>query len=303
MKSVNFVLHKSKCSNNCVFCSTQEFGDIEKNIKDEFDNLNKIISEGHKIRYLEISGNDPGEYPDLPNLVKKIKNISKTDKISLITHGRTLKNRKFAEELVKAGIIEFIIPIYGHNAKIHEGVTCAEGSFKDTVMGLKNLMDLNQRISVQSLITKANINYLKEMFYIISKIKNLYNARIGVPCYNTDYHKYSSAIVDFDDLKVKLSSALRYAMKINLPIYTMDIPKCLLEFQYNLMTQNDLPFGSYEHWRNNKIAVVKDNVVIPKYRQVIKSEKCRDCIHDKTCPGFYKTYYDKGYFEFNPVKK
>ena len=48
------VLHASQCHNNCVFCGSKDFGQIENDVKVELEKLEKCLQGGSVFREIEI---------------------------------------------------------------------------------------------------------------------------------------------------------------------------------------------------------------------------------------------------------
>lgn len=300
----SFVLYESKCTNDCVFCDSKEMGNINQNIKSEFLKIDQIISNGNKIDVIEISGNDPAEYLHLPDLVKKIKLKTRAKKIILTTHGKTLKEINFIEELVKAGATDFTIALYGHNQLVHDAVTNCKGSFEATFEGLINLATLNQKFKITTLITRENQDYLKQMFSFFSMITN--QITVGIPCYiqGSRFKKHIPDLLKFQkDIMDLLNNSLNKYMQITFK----DIPFCLLGMYYGNVINSSIPEEGYMHWgknEKNKYSIQKINGKnIPLYRLLDKQVQCYDCKYFKDCHGFYQTYLYEKLFVLKPFKK
>jgi len=301
MNNLGFILHSAGCNNNCVFCGKTKPGDIQQNIKDEFSKITKFIVSHGRAETIEISGNDPGEFPQLPQLVIRIKKRFKPKNIILCTHGKNLADINFAKRLIAGGINHFIIPIYGHNSDIHDKVTRTDGSFELTLKAIRNLQRLVQNISYLSLITRENQNDLKPLFIFLSELKYHEFCRVGLPCFRTDNIQYKSSIPDFIKLKNQLSGALKIVLDLRINIELYDIPYCLVNFYYNNHVMNSLPEKGYEHWRNLSSVQIINGEVVPDYRIKFKSPECRKCLYFSQCDGIYKFYFKNGYFKFVPI--
>jgi MoaA/NifB/PqqE/SkfB family radical SAM enzyme len=303
MNNLGFILHASQCTNDCVFCGKHKSGDIKKNIRDEFDKIKNFIKINGRVDTIEISGNDPGEYAQLPQLVIKIKKDFHPKNIILCTHGKNLIDFNFTKRLIIGGINHFIIPIYGHNAEIHDKVTRTKGSFELTMKAIKKLQALKQNVSYLSLITRENQNFLKPLFLFLSGLEFYEFCRVGLPCFKTDNIEYKLSIPDFTRLKNQLSDALQFILNKGIEIELSDTPFCLINFYYDNIVSNVLPEKAYEHWRDvNFIQIIKDEVV-PHYRVKFKADVCKQCRYMNECGGIYKSYYDYGYFRFFPILK
>src|SRR5262249_1921186 len=148
MATFGLVLHASRCSNNCVFCGTKEFGRIDENVAADVRRLHAALESGEEITGVEISGNDPAEYPALPELVASVRELVTAAPIKLASHGKAFADESFVDKLLEAGVTEFVIPIYGHTSAVHDAVTRTPGSFVQTIRGLKNVVRSGANFSI-----------------------------------------------------------------------------------------------------------------------------------------------------------
>lgn len=297
------VLYESQCSNNCVFCESKKLGNIELNIKKELQKIDAELKKGRRIDKIEISGQDPGEFEGLPEFVAAIKAKTGASRISLFTHGKKLSDNDYLQKLIKSGINHFVIPLYGHNSKVHDSVTKTAGSFTMTMEGVENILRSGQGVSFQSLITRENQSHLKDFFFFLSTLKFSDFCRVGVPYYKYSKKKFRSSLPDFVKLKKQLPSALRYCQSIDFDLQLFDVPKCLIGFDYQNITENGMPTRAYKNVKedgDDSYRVVKQEVV-PDYRTKGKSILCRQCVFNDACPGVYLTYVKSKLFPFDPV--
>lgn len=299
------VLHESQCTNNCVFCGGKKMGDIKKNVREELDKINEVLASGQKIERIEISGHDPGEYEKLPEFVARVKTRTGAKKISLLTNGKKLADKEFLKKLIGAGVNHFIIPLYGHNAKIHDKITASSGSFVKTMRGVANLYNLGQKVSFQCLITRENQAHLADLVSFLARLPFADFCRLGVPCYKRNNRRFIESIPNFSVLKVQLSEALRLCRQMNFNLQLFDVPRCLVNFHYENMAVNAIPIKAYENLKSNKFHSFKiiNGEAVPEYRLKKKGKKCRQCIHDKDCEGFFANYIDSGYFKCQPMRQ
>jgi len=132
------------CSNRCKFCAGGKgFKQVKQDLKKQEIGIWKDLLNYKKKGYrdIEISGNDPLEYEKIVSLVKYIKKCGFKN-ILLNTHGKDLSDKRLADDLIKAGVNGFRIPIYSTKAHVHDEVTGVLGSYDLTIKGLKNILYL-----------------------------------------------------------------------------------------------------------------------------------------------------------------
>ncbi len=296
-----FVLDNVGCENRCVFCGNHTRKNIDENIEREFEKITRICRK-NDVAQVEVSGNDPVEYEELPKIVEKITDICGCDGVAISTHGMDLEDESFLNELVESGADYFRIPLYGHNVEVHDSVTLNEGSFVRLMKAFKNLRELKNGsevpgLLVTSLILKDNQDHLEQLFHFMSKLDFVDEFRIGLAGYDPENKDFVPHIPDFGKLEKDLPELLSYAESIGLDekLSLADIPMCLRNYKWGKIGDFIPPEGGYEHFG----IIGKD---APIYMQKIKTSDCRSCKHNKNCPGFLRTYVENGYFTPKPVK-
>ncbi len=294
--NTNFILGTAGCINKCVFCGGSKKKDSAKSIEFEFNKLKKIAKENDNILSVEISGNDPGEYQDLPEIIKKIKKITKCNELMLSTHGQTLKDENFLVHLIEAGLTKLRIPIYGHNAKIHDSITKYDGSFQELMAAFNNINKYKDKIEIQitTIFLKENQYNLKELIYFMSKMDFATHYSISLAGFVPEKKFFIQSIPNFDDLKKVLPEIIDYVKQKKMNVGYFHFTNCLAE---NIeITEFVTPFRGYTHFGLM-------NLDKPSYLQNIKTKECEKCDYLNTCPGFLKTYVENGYFKPKAINK
>jgi len=156
-----------KCQNNCVHCyaggphETPELNTTQW--KEIIDRLSQI-----GIFILTFTGGEPTLREDLAELLQYAQNRGMVT--GLITNGRKLKDKGYVKTLEKAGLDFVQVTLESHNPKIHDLMTAAEGSWKETVVGIKNAVRSQIYVVTNTTLSKYNapeflrtIDYIKEL--------------------------------------------------------------------------------------------------------------------------------------------
>ncbi|MEM4267332.1 MAG: radical SAM protein [Candidatus Woesearchaeota archaeon] len=141
-----------ECNNNCLFCHSKR------------DYIVQVHSPDTKH---VLSGS---ECLQRQNIFKLVSRLSSKGEVIVNTNGRMLSYAKFAKKLVNSGARQYKISLHGHDAKTHDFITRVNGSFKQTVLGIKNLQKLGADIIISVVITR--LNYLS-MDAILRLLKEL----------------------------------------------------------------------------------------------------------------------------------
>ena len=124
-----------RCNNRCLHCYTGGPRETkELNTNQWFRVLDKIHEVG--IPHVVFTGGEPTLREDLPDLVEHAEGLGLVS--GLVTNGRRLSDATYLDNLVRAGIDHIQITLESHQKSVHDKITGAPGSWKETVMGLKN---------------------------------------------------------------------------------------------------------------------------------------------------------------------
>jgi len=302
-------LHDIGCQNRCIFCRRYSRSLNRKRAdriaREQIAKL-KNFKGNQKAGLLIISGNDPLEYYDFVNFLKEIKKRTAVS-VFLQSNCLDLANKVYLEKILDVGNIGKIqIPIYGHNAKIHDSITGNKGSFSLILKAIKNLEKIGFRdLLLHSLFLKQNEKHLLQFFNFLLKFGYPADASlVSLPSYRGRYSK--KVLGNAPDLslvrdlfKNKISRILN---KNNLFLH--DIPFCLAPGIKNISFRNDSSCGGYDHFAERKIdKVFINNQIWAAYRSLSKPHICRQCLLFDACRGIALPYLELKLFKPLPYKK
>jgi radical SAM protein with 4Fe4S-binding SPASM domain len=156
-----------KCQNNCVHCyagGPHETAELNTSQwKEVIDRLRQI-----GIFILTFTGGEPTLREDLSELLQYAQNKGMVT--GLITNGRKLKDIEYVKTLEKVGLDFVQVTLESHQPKVHDLMTAAEGSWKETVAGIKNAVQSQIYVTTNTTLSKYNapeflktIDYIKEL--------------------------------------------------------------------------------------------------------------------------------------------
>lgn len=284
-----------KCNNHCKFCvqgnkreSCQDktFHDIKANLRESKDDYGEVI----------FTGGEPTIRPDIIKLVEYSKGLGYM--VHIQTNGRMFAYKEFCKKIVKAGAESFTVSIHGHNGQLHDTLTGAEGSFEQTLSGIKHLQSLGVRVFTNTVITSLNYRFLPTIATMLVNL-GIFEYRLTFP------HILGSALANRDSIvprKREIASYLKKALEIGInrkraPM-TEGMPYCFLDGHINCAHENYTPearvFGTkltedFNRWRREEGKV--------------KGPKCKKCKYFQSCEGPWREYPEIfGWEEFVPVK-
>jgi radical SAM protein with 4Fe4S-binding SPASM domain len=280
----------SVCNNNCLFC-------IQKKIRCN-RSTNSILKDIRRTKKecdrIHFTGGEPTLRKDIVQLVSYAKRLN-FQKIRILSNGRMFSYPSLCKRLAEAGMNEAYICIYGHNAAMHDFHTRTQGSFFQTIHGIKNLARARIDLTANVVITKLNYMYLETIVSMLS--------RLGVHSINMDLVDVTNcdnapkdAILPFmSDTIPFIKKAIHTALENGVNILVEAVPACLLSDYSQFL-------NFFEH--GPRVSVSKRLYGYSTHKKGFykKFEQCPECKYFSRCLGTWKSYaslYGTG--EFKPI--
>lgn len=168
-----------KCNSHCVMCTNPDYyirNDIKADytfagIKNRLDRYKKGSEEFSKFNdvpsVFTFTGGECTMNPDLFKIVDYAFKEFPHTRMDLLTNGRRFSDPKFALKTLRLfPDLYYIIPLHGHNARIHEAVTRAPRSYQEVIEGVQNLFKFGlepHRMEIRVVVVGFNFRYLAEI--------------------------------------------------------------------------------------------------------------------------------------------
>jgi radical SAM protein with 4Fe4S-binding SPASM domain len=124
-----------RCNNRCLHCYAGGPRETKELTTEEWHTvMDKLFKLG--IPHVVFTGGEPTLRDDLQELVAYAQQIGLVS--GLVTNGRRLKDETYFNSLVKVGLDHVQVTVESHDPKIHDKITGIEGSWEESVQGLKN---------------------------------------------------------------------------------------------------------------------------------------------------------------------
>ncbi len=260
------------CNNNCIFCS--ESDEYLLNLKNKpLTELKKDLREIRKnYDFVNIMGREPSIRPDILKIIKYAKSL-KFRQLGITSNGRMFSIPSFTKSILDEGINQVGISLAGSTAAIHDKQTQVQGSFNQTINGIKNILKLkNKDTSLLVNLPMDKLNYLdlKAQLELLTTLGikeiNILNIsplslrsrskKIIVPMTTLAKHVY--------DILIKEN----YLNRKDLKILLIEFPPC------SLPNEARKYFFPCLEKNNNKIRI----------------PLCQDCPFSKNCDGILDSY-------------
>ncbi|MBL7130728.1 MAG: radical SAM protein [Candidatus Omnitrophica bacterium] len=284
------------CNNHCRFCvqgnkrtlySSKTTEEIKKILQETRRDWDSVV----------FTGGEPSIREDIIDLVSYAKRL-KFETIQIQTNGRMFCYKQFCNEIISAGANEFSPAVHGHTAELHDYLTCSEGSFQQTLSGIKNLKEYGQRIITNTVVTKSNYRHLPQIAQLLLDL--------GVNQFQFAFvHALGSAKENFASVVPRMSLVEPYAkegldigIKAGISVMTEAIPYCFMRGFEKYIAENIIP--STKIYDANSI--IDDFTETRQKESKAKGPLCKTCRYYNVCEGPWKEYPEKfGWKEFCPV--
>lgn len=289
-----------QCNNHCLFCIQGDKRDIFPNKSDK--EVREILEQNVKdCQEVVFTGGEPTIREALISWVHYAKKLGYKE-ILIQTNGRLFAYKKYCQEIIKAGATEFSPALHGSTAKIHDYLTRAPGSFKQTIQGIQNLRGLNQYVATNSVITKLNYKDLPNLakLLISLKVNQFQFAFIHINQIIANNPKLIQEIIPkYREIEPYVKKGLQLGIDAGIPVMTEAIPYCFMDGYEGLVAERIIPDTDVFDAEFE----IKDYTNYRKNKGKAKGPLCLKCKYFKICEGPWKEYPQIfGWDEFKPIK-
>jgi MoaA/NifB/PqqE/SkfB family radical SAM enzyme len=267
------------CSNDCVFCAIgdreRKHGDVGRSV----GFLKKYRSMG--IDSVDFDGGEPTLFPNFFNIVAVAKELGYT-RINVTTNARRLADRASASRFLLSGLTSVLVSLHGHTADLHEKHTRREGSFSETIQGIKNIVELKpQRVqfAINTSITQWNAPYLSEF---IEYVRELGAARVNLQFITPHGNARQNEENDIELLIEHVAGAVgKWGGEMALSL--INLPACISRRITGVMEPET------EKYSRDMVFVDNPPMNLGLYldQRRAKRPECRSCDVASACAGFY----------------
>lgn len=227
------------CNNRCVFCAQGEKRDACARVPVEVI-AERLLEVRKHTRGLVLTGGEPTLHKDILRIVTMAARLG-FNPIQIQTNGRLLSYPARVDALLAAGATEFSPSLHGSTAVIHDGLTRADGSFDESIGGIRQLTERGLVVVTNSVVAKQNVDDLPALVGLL--------ASLGVRLAQLAFvHPVGTAQLLFDEVVPRLSvvepavrAAREVARKAGMRLVTEGIPYCFLRGMEELAVEASIP--------------------------------------------------------------
>jgi len=270
------------CNNNCIHCFLP-FADnpTNKTTEDAKKRIKQAAEYG--IDRISLTGGEPTIRKDIFELISFCRDLN-IEIIQLQTNGRMLSYKPFCRKLFASGLNEVCISFHGHTAQIQDRITRVNGSFEQTLKGIKNLFDVikgtlpKEALFPNIVVSSHNCRHLPDIIRFFSGL--------GFPLIEIEYPRlmgnawrFKNDIPSRKEAALYMKSAAEVARQIGTELFIDDFPVCLSDGFYD--------FNAYTRHGNDQIELDLSSTEMRDTEKTDKlhSDKCNSCHAKGFCPG------------------
>ncbi|WP_373079849.1 His-Xaa-Ser system radical SAM maturase HxsC [Fusobacterium varium] len=279
----NILFLTNKCNSNCIFCPDPD--EIRKNdreyVKDALDIL-ELYPE--TIQHIGITGGEPTLLKDnFFYILSKCKNKFPNIEYTIISNGRMFFYIDFCYKYIesKPQNTTLAIPLHGYNEETHDKITRVNGSFRQTTIGLKNLLSLNEKIEIRIVLNKTNYKSLHKIIHLI--IENFSSVKevniLSLELLGNAGKNYKDFWIEKNEINSSLHVSIPLLIKNKIKVNLYNFPLCYLNSEFWALSRKSIT--DYKS----------------KY-----GEECASCRKKPNCDGFFFSTYNLIKPILNPIK-
>lgn len=234
----NALFITNKCNSSCIMCPNSDY-ERKKTSDRSPERILELISYFPKdAPYLIITGGEPTiiGYKFIDILKQVDKHFPETTQLTILTNGRSLAIKDFADKLLDVCPERtcFAIPIHGGCAEDHDAITQAKGSFDQTVVGVKRLLSCGFKVEIRIVVTGLNYQHMTDIAdFIIKNFPGVSHVHIMAAEMRGSAVKNRDRVwVDYADCFSASREAIQMLMQNGFDVKLFNFPLCKVDRAY-----------------------------------------------------------------------
>jgi His-Xaa-Ser system radical SAM maturase HxsC len=270
-----------KCNNNCISCIDDK--SIEVAGPSTKDVIKKIINLKKDVKTVALTFGEPTLREDFFEIISALLENGKD--VCILSNGRMFAYKDFTKKLdgFDKERISIAVTIYGHNHELHDSITRVKGSFKQTVKGIKNLLNSGMTVDVRVLINKKNCSHLKHIArFIQDNFQGLDHVIfMNMHVLGNALKNLEEVFVTYSEITPHLEQAAKHLMHNGQDVKIFHMPLCFLKPEYRGVARG----------------------ITTEQKKITFLETCEHCESKKDCCGILRSYLEiAGSNEFKPIR-
>lgn len=283
------------CNNLCTFCVQ---GDKRERIQPRTEEeMRRILLEERKnTNEVVFTGGEPTVHRDLLKVVAYAKSLGYRV-LQLQTNARRLSHEPYLEAAIRAGINQVSPSLHGSTAEIHEAMTRAPGSFRQTVKGIEAVRRRGVMVITNSVVTQQNMTDLPALARTLVALDVQQIQFAYVHPEGTALREFELVVPKFRETMPYLHEALDIVAEAGITAFAEAVPYCFMHGHEAQVVESVIPDTRVV----DKPMIIADYTAYRLKEGKAKGPQCRECSFEPYCEGPWREYPDGyGWDEFVP---
>ena len=282
-----------QCNNNCLFC----LDDREARPQLDWPEAEAQLRVNRHLGSVLFTCGEPTLHQDLIRLIALARELGYGE-ILLVTNGRRLAYRDYAERLLAAGLTGVTFTIHGPDARTHDRLVRTPGAFEQAWQGLRNLADLRRdgaalRLTTSSVVQKGNLAHLTELLERLCEIAPDTAVLNVVQPLGLAAEHLEAVVVRYEAVTSALRPALLRDAAWPFEVVVEGLPHCVAPDLRRFMGQREQIVMRDQDNQDRQLA---------RHRDQRLGEPCGCCGAAAACGGVFEAYAERyGWDEFAPL--
>lgn len=258
-----------RCDNYCLMCSQPPRDVDDAWLLEQAMQLVRMIP--RETKSLGITGGEPTLHGDgFVELISIAKSWLPDTAIHVLSNGRRFSDPDFAQSYAKVKHHNLMvgIPVYSDDPAQHDYVVQAKGAFDETIRGILNLKQRNQRVEIRVVLHKLTVERLNHLAQFIARNLLFVDqvALMGLEITGFTRANLDKLWIDPAEYKEQLSKAVKLLSGYGIRALVYNHPLCLVNRDIE-------PYyvRSISDWKNEY------------------ATECTPCVRKSECGGFFSS--------------
>ncbi len=284
------------CNNDCTFCHASD----RTHGADPIGRIADKIAAAREVgaHTVVLSGGEPTVRAELLGLADMVRDAGL--RLGLVTNGRRLADLSLVDALVARGLDYAYVSLHGSAPAIHDPLVGAP-AFDQTLAGIRNLHGRVATLSVNTVVTPANLGDLRNIVDLLAPMPSLSHKFTMPQPKGAAWDRFDQVVPTLVQAADAVANAIRHGLAAQpRPPRSRfgfeGLPLCLLPGLDDLLSDlrsHDILWMSEPE--DERLEPVDDTLLT-------KPRRCDGCLLRRSCPGIYVGYADRrGDSELKPV--
>lgn len=260
----NALVVTNQCNSNCIMCPCSE-GARRRPSRETAEHLCQILEYiPTDIRYLTITGGEPTLLGNslFPVLQKLQEHFEDFTQFQFLTNGRAFSDPDYFRQFMAAvpDRVHYGIPLYGYSAETHDSITQVDGSFAQTVSGIRALLHRSCQVELRIVISKLNQSHMDELAgFIASNFQGVTHVAVmAAEMCGAAAANRQDVWIDYQEAFQASKNAIKILLSGGIDVMLFNFPLCKVERGYWALCKKSISDYKIRYYETCQSCKVRD---------------------------------------------